>query len=233
MLADKPVAYYRLDDASGTGLCDASPSKNDGKYDTHGITYGQPGSLQAGPDAAITADGTANPATSKGSSTIVGSTDFTLEGWFKTTTKADQIVVDIGQPGAGKMAGIGPSSTTAGDTLCGGLDNAIGFDTYDGYITADAGAIGVHVFDGKWHYVVGSYTAAGGGKATIYLDGKLLKSGTVDARPAASVIRVGYWVDAVCNSPFSGSVDEVAVYHSALSATSRWTQGGRGTLRKQ
>lgn len=217
VLADQPAVYYRLGDASGSKMCDASAGKDDGTYGIKGITYQQPGALQGIKDTAIAADGTGNPATSDGNSPVFGSVDFSLEAWFKTTSKQDQILVDIGQGGAGRIAGIGPSSAP-GNSLCGGVSNAIGFDTYDGYVTADAGAAGVNVFDGNWHYAVGAYTAAGGGSVDIFLDGKLLKSAKIADAPATSVVRVGYWIDAVCNSPFAGSLDEVAIYHSALTS---------------
>lgn len=214
VLADQPVVYYRLSDASGSKMCDASSSKNDGTYATKGITYQQPGALQGIKDTGIVADGTVNPATSDGNGAVFGSTDFTLEAWFKTTNKLDQILVDIGQGGAGRIAGIGPSSAP-GNSLCGGASNAIGFDTYDGYVTADAGAVGINVFDGNWHYVAGAYSASRG-SVDMFLDGKLLTTAPITDAPATSPVRVGYWIDAVCNSPFAGSLDEVAIYHSAL-----------------
>ena len=216
VLADNPVGYYRLDDASGAKLCDASTRRNDGAFSPSGVTYDQPGALKGISDTSIRADGTVNPATSTGNSALFGSTDFTLEAWFKTTSKQDQILVDVGQGGAGRIAGIGPSSTTPGNTLCGGYLNAVGFDTYDGYVTADASSLGINVFDGKWHYLVGSYSQAGGGSLNLYLDGRLAKSASIHVQPATSPVRVGYWIDSVCNSPFAGSLDEVALYTTAL-----------------
>jgi len=228
VLADSPVAYYRLSDAAGAKMCDATSRRNDGTFSPSGISYGQPGALQGISDTAIAADGTVNPATSSGNSPIFGSTDFTLEGWFKTTSKQDQIVVDVGQGGAGRMAGIGPSSSKGG--ICGGLPDAIAFDTYDGYYTGDANAIGVNVFDGEWHYIAASYTVAGSGSVSLYLDGKQLRSAVVSDSPATSPVRVGYWIDSVCNSPFAGSIDEVALYRSALTADqvkAHYTASGR------
>ena len=50
----------------------------------------------------------------------------------------------------------------------------------------------------------------------IYLDGRLLKSMKISVQPATSPVRVGYWIDTFCNAPFAGSLDEVAIYRSAL-----------------
>lgn len=229
VLADNPVGYYRLDDASGAKLCDASTRRNDGTFNAAGITYNQPGALKGISDTSITADGTVKPATSSGNSALFGSTDFTLEAWFKTTSKQDQILVDVGQGGAGRIIGIGPSSTKPGNTLCGGFGDAVGFDTYDGYVTADAGAVGINVFDGSWHYMAATYTQANG-VVSIYLDGQLLKNAKISATPATSPVRLGYWIDSVCNSPFAGSLDEVALYATALAPeriTAHWSAAGR------
>ncbi|MFI5282995.1 MAG: LamG domain-containing protein [Candidatus Dormibacterales bacterium] len=228
VLGDGAVAYYRLSDAAGTKLCDASPRKNDGLYNATGLTYQQPGALKGISDTALTADGTINPATSSGNTPVFGAVDFTLEAWFKTTSKQDQMVVDIGQGGTGRIAGIGPSTAKGG--ICGSLSDAVAFDTWDGYFTGDASSVGINVFDGAWHYIAGSFTQAGGGSVDLYLDGKLLATTKVSDQPATSQVRIGYWVDTFCNSPFAGSIDEVAIYPTALTAAqvkAHYTAAGR------
>jgi hypothetical protein len=56
VLADSPVAYYRLDESAGPTLCDSSTSANNGTYNSTGITYGAASALASG-DPAISADG--------------------------------------------------------------------------------------------------------------------------------------------------------------------------------
>ncbi len=213
VLADAPAAYYRLDESSGQALCDASGHSVNGTYSGTGITYGQPGALHPTTDPAIAASGSVNPATSTGNSGIAGSTDFTLEGWFQTTTKQDQVVVSIGQSGTQNMAGVGPWSNASGPT--GGTGDLITFDTFGGSFKFDVSGLGINVFDGAWHYTVLTF-AAGTGTATAYLDGHNLGTATVADHPVASPVRVGYWIDTVFNQPFAGGLDEVAVYPSAL-----------------
>src|SRR5579883_2948981 len=58
VFADSPVAYYRLDEASGAVLCDSSSSANNGTYNASGITYGVAGALASSSDTAVAADGT-------------------------------------------------------------------------------------------------------------------------------------------------------------------------------
>lgn len=215
VLADSPVGYYRLDEAAGPTLCDASTANNPGTYAPAGITYGQAGALHGTSDTAISADGSVNPAKSTGNSSISGATDFTLEGWFKTTTKQDQAFVSIGQSGNQNMAGIGPWSNSS--SCCGGNKDLITFDTFGGSFKFDASAVGINVFDGQWHYAVVTF-ATGSGTATVYLDNHNLGTASVADHPSASPVRIGYWIDTVFNQPFNGGIDEVAVYKSTLSS---------------
>jgi hypothetical protein len=198
VLADSPVAYYRLDEAAGPTLCDASPNHNQGTFAASGVTHGRPGALHSTSDTAIRANGTAQVATSSTEIAISGSAGFTLEGWFQTTTKQDQMVVDVGQAGPQSLAGIGPWSNLVSSTFAvtPGTGDYICFDTYDGAFEFDASAVGINVFDGKWHYTAVSYSGAGG-VATVYLDKHTLGTAPVQDHPSASPVRIGFWVDAL------------------------------------
>ncbi len=219
VLADGPIAYYRLDEAGGGTLCDASTGHNNGTYSVSGVTLGRPGALHSSKDTAVGADGSAKVAVSDANSGISGPTSFTIEGWFQTTTRQDQMVVDIGQGGAQNMAGLGPWINLLSPTyvLTPGSGDYITFDTFDGTFEFDAKSVGIDVFDGRWHYAAISYSAAGGA-ATAYLDNHALGSAKVTEKPLASPIRIGFWVDALYNKPFNGELDEIAVYQSALTA---------------
>jgi hypothetical protein len=219
VLADGPAVYYRLDEATGPSLCDASPNHNQGTYAGTGVTHGQPGALHSTSDTSIRANGTAQVATSGTDVTISGSAGFTLEGWFQTMTKQDQMVVDIGQAGPQSLAGVGPWSNRVSSTFAvtPGTGDYICLDTYDGAFEFDASAVGINVFDGSWHYAAVSYSGAGG-IASVYLDKHTLGTAPVQDRPSPSPVRIGFWVDALFNKPFSGGLDEIAVYPTALSA---------------
>jgi hypothetical protein len=206
VLAEHPVAYYPLSDSGPTALCDASATGNAGSFAPTGIAFQQPGPARDG-SLAVTADGTVNPATSDAPYGIASPHDFTLEGWFKTSKKQDEVIVGIGQPSTRMMAGIGPWTTNAAST------DAITWDMYNGAFSVDAGKLGIDVYDGNWHYVVGSYEAAGQ-LATLYLDGRLLASGQQPDNPAPSQIRIGWWVDTLNNQPFNGSLAEIAIMTS-------------------
>jgi concanavalin A-like lectin/glucanase superfamily protein len=219
VLADKPAVYYRLDEAAGPSLCDASGNHNNGTYSATGLTYRQPGGPHHSSDTAIGADGTTQVAASNANSGISGSASFTLEGWFRTTAKQDQIVVEIGQAGAQTMAGLGPWMNQVSSTFVTtpGTGDYISFDTYDGAFQFDASAAGINVFDGNWHYTAVSFSTSSS-MASVYLDNRALGSTSIADRPGASPVRIGFWVDALFNKPFDGGLDEIAVYPSALTA---------------
>jgi F0F1-type ATP synthase assembly protein I len=209
VLGDHPVAYYRLDDAGDGLLCDASPNHNDGRYATSGIRYGQPGALSGAADTAIEADGRVDPAESGRDSGIAGAHPFTLEGWFRATRKQDEMVVSIGEAGAQNMAGVGPWVDAGG--------SYISVDTYDGAFPISTRAAHIDPYDGRWHEVAAAYSATAQ-TVTVYLDGRRLGAARVADHPLPSPIRIGWWVDTLINQPFAGSLDEVAIYPTALTA---------------
>src|SRR5213593_2714324 len=52
VLADHPVAYWRLNEATGAVMADASGNGNDGTY-AGAVTLGQPGALTSDGDTAV------------------------------------------------------------------------------------------------------------------------------------------------------------------------------------
>src|SRR5690348_5065061 len=56
VLADHPVAYWRMDDTTGSTMADISGNANNGRY--AGIyTLGQPGAIAGGGSTAVAFDG--------------------------------------------------------------------------------------------------------------------------------------------------------------------------------
>ena len=207
-LADSPIAYYRLDEPSGSTLCDSSASAVNGTYKSAGVTLGVSGALLNGPDTAARAtDPSAGVA--DGGPGVTGNHSFTLEGWFRSTgANQVQMLVDMGTRGTGNIAGLGVSNQAPGSNVI--------LDTYNGVVFWPTGA--VHVYDQQWHYLVVTYDQPSN-LLTGYVDGKNLGP-KAPAHPlilGASNIRLGWWVDTVFNHAFIGDTDEIAVYPSALS----------------
>ena len=208
VLLDSPIAYYRLDEASGPTLCDSSTSATNGTYKPAGVTFGLSGALLNSPDSGVAVVGP-SLGIGDGGPGITGNHSFTLEGWFRSTGPAQtEMLVDMGTAGTGAIAGVGVSNSGTGSNLR--------LDTYNGVVDWPTGA--TSVYDEQWHYLAVSYEAASD-QVTGYLDGVNLgpKASPHTLTLGASSIRLGWWVDTYLNHPFTGNADEVAVYPSALS----------------
>jgi hypothetical protein len=239
VLADSPVAYYRLDETAGPTLCDSSTAANNGTYNATGITYGAAGALASG-DKAISADGASTTTTVGQSgadpSGLTGNHAFTLEAWFKSATtspptNANVWLVGLGGTGTTGQADVLSLNPNHGSQLGWGPTSAITIDQYGSDFAWDPSTVGVNLWDGLWHYIAVTYTPGSSPSSSAtqyvaYLDGHDL--GNPEARPygnavtnlAASPIILGngcassgcYW------APLDGGIDEVAVYPAALTS---------------
>lgn len=217
VLANSPVAYFRLDQSSGPTMCDSSASANNGTYAT-GVNFGVTGAIAG--DTAVGAGtpsmgiGTGGPA-----SGIVGDHSFTLEAWERDGIVHNQSLVSMGQAGEGNVAGLSTWTSTTGD----GQPSQLVLDLYVGVENAstlpiwNTETVGVNLWDDNWHYLAITYSATTD-KVTAFVDGQDLGSLTPVAAIdlTASAIRLGYWVDDLLNPNFVGDEDEVAVYPTAL-----------------
>jgi PKD repeat protein len=208
VLADGATEYWRLGEASGSGLSSASPDD----LTLGAVTRGTAGAIAGDADTASTFAGTGTvPGTTKIAQ--AGPQLFTEEAWFKTTTKT-----------GGKILGFGSSAT--GDS--GSYDRHIYltnagnlvFGIYDGTVQTVTSPKTYN--DGAWHHVAATLSQAG---IQLYVDGALVgsKASALAAQLYNGYWRVGGdnlsgWTSAPSTSKFAGAVDEVAIYPTALSA---------------
>lgn len=163
--------------------------------------------------------------TAGGSAMVAGPQTFSVEAWFKTTTTS-----------GGKIVGFGNSSTGTS----GNYDRHI-YMTNSGQLTFGVYAGSTKTVtspksynDGEWHHAVGTLSAAG---LVFYVDGLKVGSdaGTTSAQDFAGVWRVGAdnlsgWPNRPTSDFFAGTIDDVAVYPSALSVAqirAHYTATGR------
>jgi hypothetical protein len=224
VLSTKPVAYYRLDDASGAPMCDASTQVNNGAYASSGVTHGAPGALPSSKDTSVSADGTPGViGNSNNNAAISGNTNFSYEAWFRNSGAAqNQALVDVGQSGNGNIAGLATWDNVNSFDCSTPNASDIALDEYAGSNCWDTTTAGVNIFDGDWHYLVVTYNASTA-TVTAYADAHNLgaqhvNTGSGAFNLAASPVRVGDWIDSVVNQAFRGGLDEVAVYPTALSS---------------
>lgn len=205
VLADSPSLYYplgpsRTDWASGLASVAGSGLTNVSPGAVPGVT-GQSATRFAG----TTSGRLASPA-------MAAPTEFSVEMWFQTTTQR-----------GGKLVGYGNSQTGSSSYFDRHVymrnDGRLTFGVYPNRVytvTSDQA-----YNDGDWHHVVATSGADG---IAMYVDGQLVGS---DAAAIGGYRFNGYWRfggDTVtsgwpsrpASNFFAGTLDEVAVYPSAL-----------------
>jgi len=218
VIADTPIAYWRLDESSGSSAYDAVGG-NDGIY--HSVTLGLPGysTLDSNTAAGFGAVNTYIGSISGTGVNVSGHTRFTLEVWVKGPANQPDESTIIAK-------GNGSSGTTATEQfsldVAGGKYRFFTRGSANTFFEADA-TVGPN---GTWQHVVGVYDddGTGNGSMYIYINGQ--QSGTGLLSPAgvrASTDPVTIGAKHLGNDPaydgyFTGTIDEVAVYRAALSA---------------
>ncbi|MDQ6642048.1 MAG: hypothetical protein M3Y66_06085, partial [Actinomycetota bacterium] len=207
VLADAPLMYWRLSEASGTIAADASVN---GRVGTYAGTYtlGQPSALTETRNTSVSF--TAAALTANTSTTAP--TTFSVEAWVKTGTTAGGRIIGFGNNG-----GVTASTTTDRQLYLAPSGKVVfGLGSTKTAVTSP----GV-VNDNTWHQVVGTYSAATGMR--LYVDGQQVATGS-----ATPVSMTGYWragAESLSGWPtpptgsyLAGTLDEVSTFSVALSA---------------
>jgi hypothetical protein len=225
VLADAPLVYYPLNESTGTTMCDDSGHGNDGTYSTSGISYGIGGPLST--DTSQTGVGDVPPSTPNpiGASRpttggLSGNQSFTLEGWFKSTTPTNEVLVGLTVFG-GTTDGLAVwQEVGAPSSACNnGTDVFLALDEYGQSNCWDATSAGVNPRDGGWHYLAIAYDASAT-TVTAYADGHDLGAQTSNNTfnwTSAAQAMIGDWVDTGVNQSFTGDAAQLAIYGTALS----------------
>lgn len=205
VLADSPIDYYRLDEASGTTARDISGNGNNGTY-TSRITLNQGGATTDG-DTAVAMTGTGMQH-GGGSTLPTGTTSRTVEVWFKTTATPSSpwgsTLVAWGAESSNEMFAVKVFSST--QVKMTNWNNAY-------YFTVPAGD---NTLDGKWHYLVETFD---GTNTTFYYDGQNIGTQAVSVNTVLSSVGLVLGSQTGFNdSPYNGSLDEVAIYNKVLTA---------------
>ncbi len=209
VLADSPLAYWRLDDAT-TSIADASGNNRTGTA-TAGVTLGGAALVSDGPPSrAITLTG-ANRITIPGFEKI-GPGGYSVEYWVKVLTAP-----------AGFMNLVGDGESGGDFFMMNYLSPGLNIRPHYGTGNAPVSLDSVSALSaGQTYHIVTTWNAAGGANnGVIYINGIADRSTTVSGiLPTAgttgnNTVFIGF----DNREPASGSyvVDEVAVYNSALS----------------
>ena len=206
VLADQPGVYYRLDEASGTTAADSSGNGHNGTYTTN-ATLGQSGATNDG-DTAISGSGRLMQY-SAGTGLPAGTATFSVEAWFETTATP-------ASPWGSTLVSWGTESGNGLLALMIYSSSQMKLSTWsnDYYFPVPAGASAI---DGKWHYVVATFDGSNG---TMYYDGQSL--GTQPVSLNIVMNSTGLVLGSATgnnDTPYSGLIDEVAIYTRVLSAS--------------
>ena len=211
---DSPYLYYAFTESSGTTATDSSGNSRTGALQT-GATRNV-GSCVAGASPSLTLNGTTSGQVVTPSTLITNPTTYSLQVWFKTTSTTGGKLLGFGNSQSG-------SSTSYDRHLY--LDNAgqVVFGVRTGGVVTIVSPTSYN--NGAWHHVVATMDATFAGMR-LYVDGTLVGS---NANKVSQNYN-GYWrighdnlanwgITTPTSYAFTGAIDNVAVYTTALTAT--------------
>lgn len=214
VLADDPLAYWRLGEKSGDVVKDESGHGHDGTY-RPGCVFGAKGALANDADTAVRFQSTC--AVDVNGIDFAGTSAFSLEAWALhegvDSSFRHLFNKDTRPPGGREQWGVY-------------LQSANGL-TFERYVADDPQATGVSPPPrDQWFHVVATYD---GSRMRIYVDG-VERESTPDTRVQASKNVPLVMGQNGTTTPWNGLIDELAVYAKTLdaSAIKRHADRGRG-----
>lgn len=218
VLADSPIAYYRLGETSGTVANDSSGYNRNGAYSATGVTLGVAGLLSGDTDKAAYFD----PATD----TSQVNCNFSAELYWGCTLEAI-VNIDAVQPDD-------QATIITKRRYFANANNdfpiSLAYQKSDGklYLNLDAGGnfvtdlqLSAPISTGVPHHVVGVYRP--GGVCELWIDGVRVAfgnfTGTISGNSLNWLIGASHpYAGGVGQHRFKGTIDEVAIYSHALAA---------------
>lgn len=214
VLADSPIAYWRLGESSGTTAVDSSGNNRDGTY--NGPTLGATGLLSGDADTAANFDGSNDRVYWADAAWMDVTGDLTVEAWIERVDVAGNNDIVARWQGA-----------TRGRTFVLLLidDDAYFYVNRGGSTSYFAQATSA-ITANTPHHVVGRYDSSTG-EVNVLVDG--VEGATTDSTGggnlAANAVEMFIGMRASGNAgddpfawgPFDGTIDEVAIYNSYLS----------------
>jgi hypothetical protein len=216
VMGDGPVAYWRLDETSGTTAHDVTGHGHDGAY-TASCQLGVGGALLNDTDPAAGFDGmTSTISAPPRDLDFAGTSPFSVEGWVSVgrINNAFHHVINHESP-AGNREGYAVFVQSTGNLAFERFVAAAG--------TTLQGPTATH---NEWYYVVGTYDGA---LLTLYVNSTV--AARADDTRSRSPLADDFYIGAGESTRFyDGDIDEVAIYDKALTQaqiTAHWHAAGR------
>jgi hypothetical protein len=203
VLSDSPSVFYRLADTDKGAMADSSGHGATGVYNPSAVTLGQTGPLanDIAPAAGDNADG---PLASGHPALPLYNQPRTLEGWFSTTSGGEEDFASYGVESTGEGFSV---ATEPNDVIVSGWGDDLTFATTSA------------INNNAWHFLV---VTTNGTSSTVYVDGTAIGTqtfpATLDTLPAPQGLEVGSGEQGCC-AGFSGTLADIALFPSALTAT--------------
>jgi hypothetical protein len=214
VMAFSPIAFFKLDEDSGTVMSDASATNNDGTFNGT-LTYGVTGPFTGA--KAITFTATSWGQAPSHASLSVGTSDFSIVVWIKRTTTSPGDQWMLARDGCYELATWWEDEDKFGTRL-----TNTGWALSDGTDALD---------DNAWHMI--AMTCDRNGNATFYVDA--VADGTTDissdvATDLSSSVSVLYVARRLVDGHgWVGTMSRPAIFASLLSGaniTTLYTAGG-------
>ena len=205
-MADNPAGYWRLGEASGITAFDETVNGNPGTY-LQAVTLGVPGALATELNSAARFDGGSGrvSVTDPASGALdVGTGDFTVEAWVKTTLNGERAIVS-------KRDATRYWQVTVTDD--GSHTGQLRMNVFDGVVSREVYSLH-RVDNGVWHHIAILVDRDAG--IRFYIDG--VNSGFTVAPVPGDLGNAAPFMVAKSSgyANLNGDVDEVALYKSLL-----------------
>ena len=206
IVADKPEAWFRLNETSGTTMFD-SMGRHDGTYTNLSgspVTFGAAGAIAGSSDTAVTFSGSSLSYGIVPFSPKLNGLQFAIECWAKTSDTVNPLCPVSSRSGVPQGYWL---YTVPAGSWSGGVSQG-GGNYYVGSATASDGIV-----PGQWKHIVMVYDTS----LKVYVNGQWDNIGYTDfERNAGAPFIIGARGGSSITYLFDGQVDEVLVYTNAL-----------------
>lgn len=206
VLADSPVAYYRLMETNGTSAADSSGNSHTATISASGITYQSAGALNHD----VSPQPTVSPFSDfdycfefDGITGLVTSPVLTVGPSYSV-----EAFIQGGVPPATQRL-LGFNNGFFLTYTGGAWSSEIQFNDGSGHAISSVQP----VLDGSWHHIVFTYNNSNTTSA-LYIDGVLVS--TSNAAAFVSPTGTAFGIGGTGTASWAGKVDEVAIYNTAL-----------------
>lgn len=216
VLADGPIAYWRLNESSGTSAADATGNGHTGTYENT-PTLGVTGVMTDGSrDSAVNVGGTQHVLGSDWSDLeFPNLAPYTLEMWIRPDAVPGNgsFALLLAKQGAFGALNDGWDFLLEGTASGAFIEMNRGADEGKGVVKSDVGAIVADVT----YYIAATFD---GSELRLYINGVVVDDDTTSANMTTNSAVLSIGRDAGSNNwNFDGDIDEVAIYDRALTPT--------------